>query len=147
MGFILSLVDFLVAMFSHSSSHSWFHYSFLAWLPTYFTSVLQLEGLSEAAHTSLMPPLAGIACSLVAGPTADWLISQGWPVPRVRRVMQNIALLGPAACLLVASCNSSSTELLVPLFTLALGLSSFSLSGLFCSHQDMSSKYAGEEGH
>jgi hypothetical protein len=50
--------------------------------------VLQLADLSHAAHTSLVPPLAGIACSLVAGPVADRLIKSGWSVPRVRKVMQ-----------------------------------------------------------
>ena len=65
-----------------------FHFTMLAWLPTYFTETLKLADLSHAAHTSLVPPLAGIACSLVAGPAADKLIKSGWTVPAVRKVMQ-----------------------------------------------------------
>ncbi|GAX83393.1 hypothetical protein CEUSTIGMA_g10818.t1 [Chlamydomonas eustigma] len=132
--------------FTHFANN-WFHYTLLAWLPTYFTSVLNLEDLSEAAHTSLMPPIAGIICSLVAGPAADALIKSGWSVPLVRKVMQNIALLGPSACLLVAcfldGIMAGDKTLLVPLISLSLGLSSFSLAGLYCTHQDMSPKYAG----
>lgn len=59
--------------------------------------------------------------------------------------MQTVAMLGPAACLVAASIDTNGTgEMVVPLITLALGLSSFSLAGLYCTHQDMSPKYAGE---
>ena len=59
--------------------------------------------------------------------------------------MQTVAMLGPAACLVAASIDTNGTgEIVVPLITLALGLSSFSLAGLYCTHQDMSPKYAGE---
>ena len=60
----------------------------LAWLPTYFTETLHLEDLSHAAHTSVLPPLAGIFCSVLAGPVADRLIMASWPVPVVRKIMQ-----------------------------------------------------------
>ena len=59
---------------------------------------------------------------------------------------QNIALLGPTACLAAVSvADSADTSLVVPLITAALGLSSFSLAGLYCTHGDMSPKYAGEQ--
>ena len=43
-----------------------FHYSMMAWLPTYFTDTLSLT-LSQAAQVSLLPPVASIAVSAVAG--------------------------------------------------------------------------------
>ena len=47
--------------------------------------------------------------------------------------MQNIALLGPVTFLILVSIGSNSEEksMVVPLVTAALGLSSFSLAGLY----------------
>jgi ACS family sodium-dependent inorganic phosphate cotransporter len=74
----------------------------LAWMPTYFTDALSLD-LSHAAQVSLLPPIAAIAASALAGPSADALIARGVPVVTVRKAAQSIAFLGPAACLLAAS--------------------------------------------
>ena len=38
----------------------------MAWLPTYFTDTLSLT-LSQAAQVSLLPPIAAIVTSLLAG--------------------------------------------------------------------------------
>ena len=43
-----------------------FHYTMMAWLPTYFTDTLSLT-LSQAAQVSLLPPVAAIVASLLAG--------------------------------------------------------------------------------
>ena len=58
--------------------------------------------ITQAAQISLLPPLAALAASLVAGPTADALIEAGWPVARVRKAAQLVAFLGPASCLIAA---------------------------------------------
>ena len=47
--------------------------------------------------------------------------------------------------LLLGSCTdlvADSTPLTVASITLSLGISSFSLAGLYCTHQDLSPKYA-----
>lgn len=121
-----------------------FSYTFLAWLPTYFTDTLNVD-LMHAAQTALLPPLAGILASAIAGQAADSLIKSGTPVALVRKGAQNVAFLAPMACLLAASCCpavADSTPLTVAAITAALGLSSFSLAGLYCSHQDLSPKYS-----
>ncbi|GIL55638.1 hypothetical protein Vafri_11192 [Volvox africanus] len=124
-------------------ANNWFHYTMLAWLPTYFVDTLSVD-LLHASQTALLPPLAGIAAGTAAGYAADALISRGVSVPSVRKLMQNIAFLLPTV-LLVAACtpevadNSGTT---VAAITVALGVSSCSLAGLFCTHQDMSPKYA-----
>ncbi|PNH07310.1 putative anion transporter 4, chloroplastic [Tetrabaena socialis] len=124
-------------------ANNWFHYTMLAWLPTYFVDTLSVD-LMHASQTALLPPLAGIAASATAGAAADALISRGVPVPAVRKLAQNIAFLLPTG-LLLAACmpevgeNSAAT---VAAITAALGISSCSLAGLFCTHQDMSPKYA-----
>jgi len=128
--------------FTHYANN-WFHFTMLAWVPTYFTDVLGLQDLTHAAQTSLLPPIAGIACSLVAGPMADALIARGTSVAVVRKVMQNIAFLGPLVCMCYAVYGTSDGPTQVGMVTAALGLSSFALAGLYCTHQDMAAKYAG----
>lgn len=54
-------------------------------------------------QVSLLPPIAAIAVSAIAGPSADALIARGVPVVTVRKTAQCLAFLGPAACLLAAS--------------------------------------------
>lgn len=119
----------------------------LAWLPTYFTDTMSVD-LMHAAQTALLPPLAGIAASAVAGPAADALLAAGAPLPAVRKGAQSIAFLLPAACLAAASVpaiggdGGGGAPASVALLTAALGLSSFSLAGLYCTHQDLSPKYS-----
>ncbi len=120
--------------------NNWFHYTMLAWLPTYFTDTLSLD-LMQAAQVSILPPAAAIVVSAIAGPTADGLIEQGVDVSLVRKGSQCAAFLGPAACLLVA-CGTENGPATVALLTLSLGLASFSLAGLYCNHADLSPKYA-----
>lgn len=128
-------------MYTHFCNN-WFHYTMLAWLPTYFTDTLSVD-LMHAAQTALLPPLAGIAASSVAGPAADALIARGVPVATTRKLAQCVAFLVPSACLLAAAAQSpESSNMTVALITAALGISSFSLAGLYCTHQDLSPKYS-----
>lgn len=120
--------------------NNWFHYTMLAWLPTYFTDSLSLD-LTGAAFVSILPPIAAIVVSAIAGSTADALISRGTQIATVRKSAQCAAFLGPAVCLLGASAVDSGPAT-VALITLALGLASFSLAGLYCNHADLSPRYA-----
>ena len=48
--------------------NNWFHYTMLAWLPTYFTDTLDLN-LSQAAQVRFLPslkcaPLAKLSCAI-----------------------------------------------------------------------------------
>ncbi|CAD7700176.1 unnamed protein product [Ostreobium quekettii] len=126
-------------MFTHFCNN-WFQYTFMAWLPSYLTDTLSLD-LVHAAQVALLPPIAGILTSSVAGPMADFLVERGWETSVVRKLAQCMAFLGPAACLTAATLTEDSV-LRVGLITTALGLSSFSMAGLYCNHQDLSPKYA-----
>ncbi len=121
--------------------HNWFHYTMLAWLPTYLTDSMSLP-LSSAAKISLLPPIAALIVSGIAGPSADALISRGVPTSIVRKGAQTAAFVGPAACLTGASFTDDDPIASIALVTLSLGLSSFSLAGLYCNHADLSPKYA-----
>lgn len=127
-------------MYTHFCNN-WFHYTMLAWLPTYFTDTLSVD-LMHAARTALLPPMAGIVASAIAGPAADGLLGAGWSVPTVRKLAQSLAFLLPTACLWGASLPLEDSNITVALITAALGVSSFSLAGLYCTHQDLSPKYA-----
>jgi len=129
--------------FTHFA-HNWFHFTMLSWLPTYFTSTLSVD-LMHAAQTALLPPIAGIVASAAAGTLGDGLIARGAPLAVVRKGMQGVSFLLPTAFLLAATqvpCTPEDSTLAVACITAALGLSSFSLAGLYCTHGDMSTKYA-----
>lgn len=77
-----------------------------------------------------------------AGQLADKLIESKVPVRTVRLLAQCTAFLVPSGCL-VAACMFQGTYTSIVFIAAALGLNSFALAGLYCTHQDMSSRYAG----
>lgn len=62
-------------------------YTMSSWLPSYFSDSLSLD-LTQAAQAALFPPIAAIIASAIAGPTADYVVSQGAPVALVRKSAQ-----------------------------------------------------------
>lgn len=63
------------------------------------------------------------------------------PRRQVRRWTMAVALLGPAAFLALAAIASTERQIALALAA-ALGISRFSLAGLYCVHQDMSPRHA-----
>ncbi|XP_028760765.1 probable anion transporter 6, chloroplastic isoform X1 [Neltuma alba] len=121
---------------------SWGHYTCLSWLPSYFSEELNLN-LTEAAWVSILPPLASIFVTNAAAQLADSLISRGVETTTVRKICQSIAFLSPAICMTLSSVDLGLPHWeIVGILTGGLALSSFALSGLYCTHQDMSPEYA-----
>ncbi|GER33689.1 vesicular glutamate transporter 1 [Striga asiatica] len=121
---------------------SWGHYTCLSWLPTYFSEELDLD-LTEAAWVSVLPPLASIFVTAFASQFADSMIAKGVETTVVRKICQTIAFLSPATCMILSSVDLGlSPWEVVSILTGGLALSSFALSGLYCTHQDMSPEYA-----
>lgn len=121
---------------------NWGHYSILAWLPTYFSEELHLS-LTNAALVSVVPPLGGMFVSSFAAPMADHLISKGVNATFVRKFCQTIAFLSPTAGMTLCSLDLGlSAWVTVSIVASSLALSSFALGGLYCTHQDISPKYA-----
>ncbi|KAK9102079.1 hypothetical protein Sjap_019333 [Stephania japonica] len=121
---------------------SWGHYTCLSWLPTYFSEELNLN-LTEAAWVSVLPPLASVVVTNLAAQFADYLISRGVENTRVRKICQTIAFLSPAACMTLSSIDFGFPPWeVVGILSAGLALSSFALSGLYCTHQDISPEYA-----
>ncbi|KAJ6381052.1 hypothetical protein OIU77_029868 [Salix suchowensis] len=121
---------------------SWGHYTCLSWLPSYFSEELSLN-LTEAAWVSILPPLASVFVNSFAAQLADNLIANGVETTTVRKICQTIAFLSPALCMTLSSVDLGLPPWeIVGILTGGLALSSFALSGLYCTHQDMSPEYA-----
>uniref|UniRef100_A0A0D9XGM2 Major facilitator superfamily (MFS) profile domain-containing protein n=2 Tax=Leersia perrieri TaxID=77586 RepID=A0A0D9XGM2_9ORYZ len=121
---------------------SWGHYTCLSWLPTFFSEELDLN-LTEAAWVSVLPPLGSMIITSIAAPFADNLISNGVDTTKVRKICQTIAFLSPATFMMLSSVDLGVPPWEVVAFlTSGLALSSFALSGLYCTHQDISREYA-----
>lgn len=121
---------------------NWGHYCILAWLPTYFSEELNLN-LTNASLVAVLPPLGGMFVSGFAAPMADHLISKGVNATFVRKLCQTIAFLSPTAGMTITSLAVGlSPWVSVSIITSSLALSSFALGGLYCTHQDISPKYA-----
>ncbi|XP_072993862.1 probable anion transporter 6, chloroplastic isoform X1 [Typha latifolia] len=121
---------------------SWGHYTCLSWLPTFFSEELDLN-LTEAAWVSILPSLASILITSIAAPFADNLISKGVEITKVRKICQTIAFLSPATFMTLSSLDLGLPHWeIVAFLSSGLALSSFALSGLYCTHQDISREYA-----
>lgn len=134
---------FLALIWAHFCN-DWGKYALQSWLPSYYKSALNLD-LIHASQIAILPPVLSVILSGMAAWVADSLIKKGVDITTVRKLMQTISFLAPAICLSIV-CGLEVTSqpwLVVTLLSLGLGLSSFSLAGLYCTHQDMSPKYAG----
>ncbi|CAM6050041.1 unnamed protein product [Sphagnum compactum] len=132
----------LAMIYAHFCGN-WGHYTLLSWLPTYFCEELHLH-LTHAALVSILPPLVSVVVASIAAPLADHFISHGTDITLVRKVCQSIAFLAPAACLAIASAKLNvNPRVEVAVLATGIGLSSFTLAGLYCTYQDISPKYAG----
>jgi len=124
--------------------HNWGYYTLLAWLPSYFESVLKLD-LTGAARVSLVPYLAMAMMIPIVGAAADGL-QQRYSTTNVRKIAQGVAFVGPAICMIACSFLSpiacTYKALLIGVLSVAFALSTFSRGGLYCNHQDLSPKYA-----
>ncbi|KAK9141774.1 hypothetical protein Syun_011174 [Stephania yunnanensis] len=99
--------------------------------------------LTEAAWVSVLPPLASVVVTNLAAQFADYLISRGVENTRVRKICQTIAFLSPAASMTLSSIDFGLPPWeVVGILCAGLALSSFALSGLYCTHQDISPEYA-----
>ncbi|KAG1669069.1 hypothetical protein FOA52_003987 [Chlamydomonas sp. UWO 241] len=131
-------------------SFNWGYYTLLAWLPSYFELALGLE-VDKSSFLTLIPYLAMTLMMPLVGPLADGMVERGVSLTRVRKIMQGIAFVGPALCMLACgfltpvagSGIAPPTALLVLLLSLSFAFGAFSRGGLYCNHQDLSPKYAG----
>lgn len=91
----------------------------------------------DSARRPALPPHAGVI--------ADKLLARGWPVRRVRRVLQTAGMLGPAACMLAAASPLTDGDpgAASAWITVGLGLNALTLGAVSVSHLDVAPKHAG----
>jgi ACS family sodium-dependent inorganic phosphate cotransporter len=123
---------------------SWGFYGLLNWLPSFFKDAYHLE-IAQLATFTLLPYLVQGGVGAGAGIVADALLSRGWPVKRVRRVLQTVGMLGPAACMVAAASPLTEGDpgAASAWITLGLGLNALTLAGVSVSHLDIAPKHAG----
>jgi ACS family sodium-dependent inorganic phosphate cotransporter len=121
--------------------HNWGTFILLTWMPTYYNQVLGLDIMASGIF-SVLPWLTMAVSANVGGWIADTLVSRGYSVTAVRKVMQSIGFLGPAFFLSQLSSVTGVTGAVACMMG-AQGLDAFSQSGLYSNHQDIGPKYAG----
>ena len=79
--------------------------------------------LRSSSFLSFLPWTVMAVGSSVAGVLADGLIQRGWSVTHVRKALQTVAFLGPAAALMVLA-GTKDPRIAVASMTCALGITS-----------------------
>lgn len=124
-----------------------------SWLPTFYSQVYNVD-VGHSAAFCIVPFIATILATNAAGWIADSLINnEVLNKTQTRKLMQLIASLGPAVCLVRLSLAASPAvgpgqgdESLWDAMTMVtawLALGGFSAAGYGSNHQDISSRWAG----
>ncbi|CAM6087894.1 unnamed protein product [Calypogeia fissa] len=129
------------ALICANSMNNWGYFILLSWMPVYFSTVLGVN-LRQAAWFSAAPWAVMAAVGLVAGYCSDCVGKFGMSVTTVRKIMQSVGFLGPAAALLQLNAVTDPTIASLWL-TAALGLSAFSQAGFLVNPQEIAPRYAG----
>jgi ACS family sodium-dependent inorganic phosphate cotransporter len=119
---------------------NWALYMLVAWLPSYFHKVQHLTTTRSGLY-SAAPWFTMFLMSNVAGWLADGWLKRGMAPLIVRRIMQTIGMLGPAAFLFLAK-DATSANQAVLLISVATGLFAFAWSGFAANHHEIAPKYA-----
>ncbi|KAM1182227.1 hypothetical protein ACFX2I_000652 [Malus domestica] len=121
--------------------HNWGTFILLTWMPTYYNQVLKFN-LTESGLLCVLPWLTMAVFANIGGWIADTLVSKGFSVTTVRKIMQSIGFLGPAFSLTLLS-RVKTPAMAVLCMACSQGSDAFSQSGLYSNHQDIGPRYAG----
>ncbi|CAN6471365.1 unnamed protein product [Victoria cruziana] len=139
-GLILSKPPVWALIISHFC-HNWGTFILLTWMPTYYNQVLKFN-LTESGLFCVLPWFTMALSANMGGWIADSLVSKGFSVTTVRKIMQSIGFLGPAFFLTQLS-HVHSPAMAVLCMTCSQATDAFSQSGLYSNHQDIGPRYAG----
>ncbi|XP_068645709.1 ascorbate transporter, chloroplastic-like [Aristolochia californica] len=121
--------------------HNWGTFILLTWMPTYYNQVLKFN-LTESGFFCVLPWLTMAVFANLGGWIADTLVTKGFSITTVRKIMQSIGFLGPAFFLTQLS-NVRTPALAVLCMACSQGSDAFSQSGLYSNHQDIGPRYSG----
>lgn len=119
---------------------AWTLYVLLAWLPSYFRKVHDMNVLSAGLY-SAAPWLTMFILINLGGWIADALIRRQFSVTTVRKIMQTSGLIGSAIFLLVAR-EMTTPETALTAICLALGAIGLTWSGYGINSLDIAPRYA-----
>ncbi|XP_015062082.1 ascorbate transporter, chloroplastic [Solanum pennellii] len=137
---ILSKAPVWALIISHFC-HNWGTFILLTWMPTYYSQVLKFN-LTESGLFCVLPWLTMAVFANLGGWIADTLVSKGFSITSVRKIMQSIGFLGPAFFLTQLS-HVKTPAFAVLCMACSQGSDAFSQSGLYSNHQDIGPRYAG----
>ncbi|XP_023528674.1 ascorbate transporter, chloroplastic [Cucurbita pepo subsp. pepo] len=137
---ILSKAPVWALIISHFC-HNWGTFILLTWMPTYYNQVLKFN-LTESGLFCVLPWLTMAVFANIGGWMADTLVSRGFSITTVRKIMQSIGFLGPAFFLSQLS-HVRTPAMAVLCMACSQGSDAFSQSGLYSNHQDIGPRYAG----
>lgn len=121
----------------------WGYFIYLNWMPSYFVKALGFD-LRSSSFLSLVPWLVMAVGSSAAGFLADSLSAAGHNTTFVRKLLQSISMLVPAAALLFLANPSISPMAAVAAMTAALGMTSLGQAGFVANMSDIAPKQAGQ---
>ena len=130
-------------IFANVVNH-WGYFLYLNWMPVYFFRTLGLD-LKGSALLSFLPWTAMAIGSSAVGVLADLLVQRGFGVTRVRKLLQVVAFVVPAAALglLVLAGPALGAGQAVALFVLVLGAQSLGQAGFVANMSDIAPNGAG----
>lgn len=100
--------------------------------------------MRSSSFLSLLPWLVMAVGSSAAGFLADSLIAAGNNVTFVRKALQSVSMLVPAAALLILANPNISPPVAVAAMTIALGVTSLGQAGFVANMSDIAPKQAGQ---
>jgi ACS family sodium-dependent inorganic phosphate cotransporter/ACS family sodium-dependent inorganic phosphate cotransporter-like MFS transporter 9 len=121
----------------------WGYFIYLNWMPSYFNKALGFD-LRASSLLAFLPWLAMAVGSSASGVLADGLVAHGVPVTRVRKALQTVAFLVPAAALLLLARPGVTPGGAVACMTLALGTTSLGQAGFVANMSDIAPRHAGK---
>lgn len=123
---------------------TWGFYTLLTEMPTYMSSVLQLDVKSNALLSSLPYFAMGVLCFVVS-PISDLLINRGTiSITTARKLFNSIGQWVPMGCLIGLGYMTADEKTgAIVLLTLAVGINAACFCGYLVNHMDLSPNFAG----
>lgn len=119
---------------------NWVFYMLLAWLPSYFRTVLGLS-IAKSGLYAAGPWLIMFAVGTTSGYVADRFLKRGADLTTVRKTMQITGLVG-AALFMLAARDVTSANLAFGLMCGALGTLALTWAGFLPNHLEIAPRYA-----
>eukprot|EP00884_Botryococcus_braunii_P012813 jgi/Botrbrau1/21532/Bobra.174_2s0035.1 len=121
----------------------WGYFIYLNWMPSYFYQTLGLD-LKASSMFAFLPWTVMAVGSSLAGVLVDWLLARGADRTRVRKAVQTVAFLLPAAALVLLSSVTLTPALALFCMTAALGITSLGQAGFVANMSDIAPSRSGQ---